>query len=147
MNELQAALKIALANTFATYFKAHSYHWNVEGLHFSQFHDFFGDFYDELYGAVDPIAEHIRAIDGYAPISVADLLAAATVSEDQSKPGNVRLMVSNLLSANDVIIVSLNKAFLLAAGNNGLQNFLADRLDIHAKHAWQLQATLKGLGE
>ena len=49
MNELQAALKIALANTFVSYFKAHSYHWNVEGIDFSQYHSFFGDFYEDMH--------------------------------------------------------------------------------------------------
>lgn len=146
MNELQATLKIAMANTFIMYFKSHSYHWNVEGMLFSQFHDFFGDLYDELYGAVDPIAEHIRAIDGYAPISAMDLITSGTISEDVTKPESIPAMVANLLAANDETIKSLNKAFMLAAGNNGLQNFLADRLDIHAKHGWQLKSTLKSIG-
>ena len=30
MEQLTAALHIALANTFTMYFKTHSYHWNVE---------------------------------------------------------------------------------------------------------------------
>ena len=143
MNELQAALKIALANTFIMYFKAHSYHWNVEGMAFPQYHEFFGDLYDELYGAVDPIAEHIRAIDGYAPISTMDLITSGTIPEDMEKPMSTGDMVSNLLSANEETIKVLNKAFLLAAGNNGLQNFLADRLDIHAKHGWMLRSVLR----
>ena len=146
MNELQAALKIALANTFAMYFKTHSYHWNVEGIMFSQYHDFFGDLYDELYGAVDPIAEHIRAIDGYAPMSVMDMLSAATVQEDFMRPVLIADMLQNLLAANSATVESLNKAFMLASGNNGLQNFLADRLDVHAKHAWQLKSSLKNIG-
>lgn len=143
MNELQAALKIALANTFIMYFKAHSYHWNVEGMGFPQFHEFFGDLYDELYGAVDPIAEHIRAIDGYAPISTMDLVMAGTITEDVEKPAGAPDMVTRLLAANDETVKTLNKAFLLAAGNNGLQNFLADRLDIHAKHGWMLKSILR----
>jgi len=45
MNEIQAALRVVLANTFVMYFKTHSYHWNVEGVLFSLYHDFFGDLY------------------------------------------------------------------------------------------------------
>jgi starvation-inducible DNA-binding protein len=143
MNELQASLKIALANTFIMYFKAHSYHWNVEGMNFPQYHEFFGDLYDELYGAVDPFAEHIRAIDGYAPISLTSLIMAGTIAEDTDKPAATSEMVANLLSANNETIMSLNKAFMMAANDNGLQNFLADRLDIHAKHGWMLKSILK----
>jgi len=61
MEQLQLALKKVLADTFGMYFKAHAYHWNVVGPDFSQYHDFFGKLYEELFGAVDAIAEHIRA--------------------------------------------------------------------------------------
>lgn len=145
MNELQAALKVALGNTFVMYFKAHSYHWNVEGINFTQYHDFFGGLYEEVYGAVDPIAEHIRAIDAYAPISIADLVQASTVAEDNAKPANIKLMLTNLQNANNEVIDALNGAFMIAQKQNlqGLMNFLADRLDTHAKHAWQIKSSLK----
>ena len=38
MEQLTAALHIALANTFVMYFKTHSYHWNIEGPDFTQYH-------------------------------------------------------------------------------------------------------------
>ena len=146
MNELQAAMQIVLANTFVMYFKAHSFHWNVEGTNFSEYHDFLGDLYDEVYGAVDPIAEQIRAIDAYAPISIPDLLRYATIAEETEKPVSGQGMFGRLSSANDEVISSLNKAFNLAAGNNGLQNFLADRSDKHAKHGWMLRSFQKHFG-
>ena len=63
MDELNTSLKIVMANTYAMYFKAHGFHWNVEGKDFSQFHDFFSGIYQELFAAVDTIAEEIRALD------------------------------------------------------------------------------------
>ena len=45
MDELSAALKIVLSNTFVMYQKAQIYHWNVEGPMFAQYHDFFADIY------------------------------------------------------------------------------------------------------
>jgi len=145
MNELAAALKIVQANTFFMYFKAHSAHWNVEGSNFNDYHGFFGGLYEELWGAVDPIAEHIRAIDQYAPISIEDLHAAKTVQEDTSRVVLPKQMFSNLIEANDLVIQSLDKAFDLAtyAKKQGLCNFLADRLDTHAKWGWQLKSLSK----
>ena len=142
MDQLAAALKIALANTFVMYFRAHSYHWNVEGPNFNDYHGYFGGLYD----AVDPIAEHIRAIDKYAPISIADLYDAKTISEDGTLIQSTRQMFVNLITSNDEVIASLNKAQELAvyAKQQGLANFLQDRLDIHAKHGWQLRSLAKG---
>lgn len=147
MSELQAAMKIVLANTFVMYFKAHSYHWNIEGKNFSEYHEFFGDLYEELHGAVDPIAEQIRALDAYAPFGLEDLYDAKTIADDQSRVVLPQQMFSNLLQANTSLISSLDKAFELAtyAKKQGLCNYLADRLDIHAKHSWMLKSYLKGI--
>jgi starvation-inducible DNA-binding protein len=145
MEELTAALHIALANTFVMYFKAHSYHWNVEGADFAQYHGFLDDLYNELHDAVDPLSERIRVIGQYSPHSLKDLLESSTISEDTDKPGYPSDMFKNLLEANNKVQDSLNKVFELANKNNkqGIANFIADRLDVHAKHAWFLKSLLK----
>ena len=145
MDELNASMKIALANTFVMYFQSHSYHWNVEGPNFTQYHEFLNGLYEDLHGAVDPIAEHIRALDAYAPISIADVLSAATIAQDTAKPATPIQMFSNLLSSNTEVVAALQKAadHANSINNQGLLNFLADRLDTHAKHAWMLKSLLK----
>lgn len=145
MEELTASLHIALANTFVMYFKAHTYHWNVEGADFTQYHGFLGDLYEELHGAVDPLAERIRVIGQYSPHSLKDMLESSTIEEDTDKPFGPRDMFNNLQNANIKVIDSLNKVFELANKNNkqGIANFVADRLDVHAKHAWFLKSLLK----
>ena len=145
MEELTAALHIALANTFVMYFKAHTYHWNVEGSDFTQYHSFLDDLYNELHDAVDPLSERIRVIGQYSPHSLKDLLESSTIEEDSDKPSAPRAMFTNLLDANGKVVDSLNKVFELANKNNkqGIANFIADRLDVHAKHAWFLKSLLK----
>ena len=144
MDELKLALSKVLANTFVMYFKAHAYHWNVEGMFFPQFHEFFGNLYEELHGAVDPIAEHIRAIDGYAPASLTDIKTLSMITES-SLVTEAKQMVDNLITDNNLIIISLMQAYQEAekASEIGLANFLQDRIDIHQKHGWMLKATAK----
>lgn len=147
MDELQASLKVSLANTFVMYFKTHGYHWNVEGTDFPEYHGFFGDLYDDLYGAVDPLAENLRKLGVYAPKSLTELFDATTLKENQSIVGNsVRDMLNSLEVDNKEVIDSLNKSFALAtkANKQGLANFIAERIDTHEKHAWMLRASLKG---
>lgn len=144
--QLSIATKIVLGNTFTMYFKAHSYHWNIEGKNFQQMHDFFGGIYEELHGAVDAIAEEIRALDVYAPISLEELYKFKSIQEDATKPGYCAVMLGNLLSANNEVINSLNQLFRLATeeNNQGLADFAAGRLDVHAKHGWMLRSFMKG---
>lgn len=148
MNELQVALTIAMANTYVMAFRAQSYHWNVEGMFFPMFHDFFGDIYDELFSSVDDLAERIRTIDGYAPISLAVVLRHATIAEDQGKPESASEMITMLIRSCDETVASLNKAFSLAEQqqNQGLMDLLATRLDAMAKHAWMLKSTARSIG-
>lgn len=149
MDKLIASLKVILGNTFVMYFKAHSYHWNVEGINFSQYHDFFATIYEDLYGAVDPFAEEIRKLDTYAPISLMELYNYKTITEDATKPTAIHEMLVNLLMANTELLSALSAAFDTATAEKqqGLANYIADRMDAHKKHEWMLTASLKNIGE
>jgi starvation-inducible DNA-binding protein len=145
MDQLIAAVRIALANTFTMYFKTHSYHWNVEDRDFSEYHEFFGDIYTDLYNAIDPLAENLRKLGAYAPISLNELYNYKTILEDSVRVITVEEMLSNLIKDNEETLQSLSKVFDLAtaAKEQGLANFAADRMDQHRKHGWMLKASSK----
>jgi len=136
---LEQAMKVALANTFAFYLKTHNFHWNVEGPDFVQYHKFLDDLYNEVWLAVDAIAEHIRALDMYAPGSFQRYSELSTI-KDQTMVPRAELMFEELLHDNQLVIESLEQAYQLADGHLGLQNFLQDRMDRHEKHGWMIRA-------
>lgn len=145
MNEtLVVALKIALANTFSMYFKAHAYHWNVQGPLFAQYHIFFGELYEDLHGAVDPLAEEIRMLNALAPHSITNILAHSTIPCDATAYTGVQDMLSSLIAANQQVMMSLDTAFKLADEHDlqGLADVIAARLSMHKKHQWMLTTSL-----
>ena len=145
MNEtLIVALKIALANTFSMYAKAHAYHWNVQGPLFVQYHDFFGELYEELHGAIDPLAEEIRMLNAPAPHSITNILAHSTIPCDTTVYTSFQDMLSSLIGANQQVIMSLDTTFKLAdeQGLQGLADVIAARLSMHKKHQWMLTTSL-----
>lgn len=144
MDELAQVLKKVLANHYAFSIKAQNFHWNVEGPDFSQYHDLFAKIYDEVYGAVDIIAERIRTLGAYAPGSFTRFSQLADI-EDQVEIPNARSMIEKLLSDIDIIQKSIMTCYHLAEENmnHGLSNLMAERQDAFAKHAWMLTATLK----
>ena len=135
-------LKVVLANTFTMYMKTHGYHWNVIGSDFPQYHDFFGDLYAEVHGAVDDIAEQLRQINSFAPGSLQRMKELSELEEDDLVP-NAAKMVVNLIAANDKVLLSLIECYEMAeeAKEYGLSNFLQDRITAHKKHGWMLKAT------
>ena len=144
MEELVISLRIALANTFIMYFKAHSHHWNVEGPNFSQHHDFFASLYEDLFGATDLLAEELRALNEKAPKTLSEMYQFKTVNEGVVAE-TAEEMLQDLLIANDQVIESLNKSIELATKLNkqGLLNSLPERVDVHAKHGWMIRSHLK----
>jgi starvation-inducible DNA-binding protein len=145
MNEdLVDALKVVLANSYAVYFKAHGYHWNVEGINFKEFHILFEDIYSDVYESVDPTAEYIRALQAYAPFKMSRFLELATVKESEVGSDPIS-MATDLLSSIETAIVDNLKAFGIAqsANEQGIANFLAERDDLYKKWAWQLRVSIK----
>lgn len=144
MDTLIEIMRKVLADTFAMYLKAHNYHWNVEGSNFPQYHDFFGNLYEELHGAVDPIAEEIRALDAYAPGSFSRYLELTEIEDELSIPSGVE-MARRLSSDNEKVLATLNIAFKLANefDQQGLSDFIAGRIDTHKKHGWMLRSITK----
>ena len=144
MKELVDTLKVVLADTFALYLKAHYFHWNIEGSNFVQYHGFLDGFYNEVWGAVDPIAEHIRTLDAYAPGSFTRFKELTSISDELAIPSAIS-MLTKLEADNQKVIDSLTKAYKLAESDNkcGLSNFLQDRIDIHEKHSWMLRSIVK----
>jgi starvation-inducible DNA-binding protein len=144
MESLQLSLQKTLADVFTMYFKAHTFHWNVEGPDFSQYHDLLGDIYEEVYGSIDLLGEQIRQIDAYTPTSLKQLLDLTVVSEEETVMPALQ-MIKSLMDTNSMVLASLMLSYRDAdnASELGLANFLQDRITAHQKHAWMLKATLK----
>ncbi len=141
METLQELMKKVLADTFAFYLKAHNYHWNVEGVYFSQFHDFFGKLYEEIHDVIDPIAEELRTLDTYAPGSMTRFLELTEIKCELTIPSAIE-MVKKLQSDNDIILKTLLVTFEMASNldQQGLADFIAGRIDHHKKIEWQLRS-------
>ena len=144
MESLIEQLKTILGTNFALYLKSHGYHWNIEGSNFPQYHDFLNGFYNEVFLQTDSIAEHIRALNSYAPGSLARMLELADIQEATSIP-DAMAMMRDLASDNDRFIIHLRAGIVAAEGANepAVGNFLQDILDAHQKKGWMLRSITK----
>jgi len=146
MEQLIEKLKIYHASNFAFYLKLHFFHWNVEGPDFPQYHEFFSDLYNDVWGAADNIAEHIRALQSYAPGSFSRFSAMSAIG-DQVDPIPAMEMINMAIADNTKIMFMIGNLDKMAseAGEIGLSNFLQGRHEIHRKHQWMLRATSKAV--
>jgi starvation-inducible DNA-binding protein len=140
---LAQALAKHLGTTIVAQYMAHGYHWNVKGPEFTQFHDFFGEVYEDWTSVEDRVAEYIRILGYDAPHSLQEFLALACLD---SKPaaGNPLEMTANLYEANIVLLNCVTDIFELATAINdqGIANWAAERMDAHSKWNWKLGTTI-----
>jgi len=143
-NMLTDQLRIVLGSSYVFQFKALTFHWNVVGPNFHQYHAFFGALYDEVEGAIDRLAESIRLLDEMSPGSLSELLKLSVIKE-HSGPANPASMFQELLDDNDAILRALMEAYEVAdeEEQEGHANMLAERMEAHQKHGWMLRSLLK----
>lgn len=137
-------LKVLLGTTYVLYTKAAGFHWNVECSDFPQYHEFLGDIYGDIYGSIDRIAEYIRTLDTYSPGSLRRMLELSVI-EEQVKIPRSELMFAELSADFATYTALLNECFKCAEeeNQNGIANFMAERVDSIQKFNWMVKSTLK----
>jgi starvation-inducible DNA-binding protein len=142
--ELARALGKFLANTYSVYHEAHGFHWNVKGPDFFQYHSLFSGIYEDLSGSVDDIAENILRLGYDSPFRQSELMAM--VDNPESKIGfddTPQAMTVALLKRISALEEEAEELFTLAddADEQGVANFVAERIDSLQKTQWQLRAS------
>jgi starvation-inducible DNA-binding protein len=140
---LVMALNSLLADTYTVYHESHGYHWNVKGPDFSQYHGLFGSIYEDMIGSVDGIAENVLRLGYDSPHKMSDLMRLRTIPE-ASPNDTPQSMSTALLSSVQALHDGFADAFEIANAieQQGVANFLAERIDMTSKWMWQLRASL-----
>ena len=141
---LAGALTKVLADSFVLYFKTHSFHWNVEGPHFHSLHNLFGEQYTEIWEALDELAERVRALDEYAPVSYSQMTQYTDIAETSQIPDAMD-MVKILADDHAALVQELQTTMELAqgAGDEATADLMIQRIAVHEKAAWMLKSTAK----
>ena len=144
-NTLVSHLIVALSDATTLYFQAHGSHWNVKGFDFQEYHELFETIYEDIYSSLDPIAENIRKLDHpRAPFELDEFIRYRTFEDVKTEGDSPSALSKKLHENNTHMLDTLRAAFRAAedADQQGIMNFLAERIDMHQKWAWQLKSSL-----
>jgi starvation-inducible DNA-binding protein len=134
-----------LADTYTLYLTTHNFHWNVTGPMFNTLHQMFMQQYTELWNAVDPIAERIRALGHWAPGSYRQFGSLASIADAPAIPPKALEMIRILRQGHETVARTAREVFPLAAkaDDQPTADLLTQRLDVHEKTAWMLRSLLE----
>lgn len=137
-------LSKVLADTYTLYLKTHNFHWNVTGPQFQTLHLMFEQHYNELWQAVDTVAERIRALGFTAPGTGKQYAKLASIQEDDEIPA-AKDMIKKLVEGHEAVVRTSRTAFSIAdkANDQPTCDLLTQRMTIHEKTAWMLRSLLE----
>ena len=132
------------ADNFLVYFKAHSFHFNVQGETFGQDHALFQEIYDYLWGQHDVLGEQIRQMDKPVLTSLKLVMAASSIKEATPKQKEAKEMLDEI--SNDIsCLLDCTQALYDKAEEcccAGLSTILGDYSSALSKLNWKCKASI-----
>lgn len=134
-----------LADTYTLYLTTHNFHWNVTGPMFDTLHRMFMQQYTELWNAVDPIAERIRALGFFVPGSYQAFSSRSSLGDAPAQPPKAQEMIAILVKGHEAVAKTARETFAVAdaANDQPTADLMTQRLDVHEKTAWMLRSLLE----
>lgn len=141
--EIANGLSHLLADTFSLYLKTHNFHWNVTGPQFNSLHLMFEAQYNELWLAVDAIAERIRALGSPAPGSYSAYARLSSIPEAKGAL-SADAMIRQLVEGQEAVVRTARSIFPAVdrAHDEPTADLLTQRMQVHEKTAWMLRSLL-----
>ena len=137
-------LNLMVADSYALMALTHLAHWNVEGPDFFPLHKAFQEQYENLFEAIDEVAERVRALDAYSIGGLSTLARVAQMEEFKS-PMPQKDYVAALIVAHEKVVDDATRTRDLAGEASDLQtqDLMIKRLEWHQKTLWMLKSYLK----
>ena len=141
--KIDKGLSHLLADTYTLYLKTHNFHWNVTGPMFQTLHLMFMTQYNEIWLAVDLVAERIRTLGYPAPGTYKEFAALTSIKESNGVP-NAKEMIKQLVAGQEAVARTARSVFPLVekANDESSADLLTQRMQVHEKTAWMLRSLL-----
>jgi len=139
--EIAKALGTVLADTYMLFIKTQGVHWNVTGPAFVSVHELTEGQYENMYRAIDEIAERIRALGVKAPASYTKYGELSSI-KDEDEPKSVRDMLSMLVSDHETAVSNMRVAVEWCEDKNDYvtADMMIERMAWHEESIWMLNA-------
>lgn len=142
-HQTSVSLEKTLANSYLLKLKLQNYHWNVVGANFKLLHELFGGQYEEVSGAIDEIAERLRALGSKVEATFKHFQKLSKI-KDGDKNLNSVAMIKDLIGSHEIIVEDLKSGTRAAQaeGDEATADLFIGRTQAHEKAIWMLVSSL-----
>lgn len=104
------ALNAIVADSFALYLKTKNFHWHVSGPHFRDYHVLLDEQADQIFAAIDPLAERVRKLGANTLRSIAHVGRTQTLTDNDAEFVPPNAMLLELLEDNKKVAHAMRQA-------------------------------------
>ena len=107
-----------VADAFALYLKTKNFHWHASGPHFRDYHVMFDEQADQIFAAIDPLAERVRKLGQRTVLGIAHVADLTSVVDNTAAfvaPGD---MLKILMDDNKAMAENMRKAHAICDDND-----------------------------
>jgi starvation-inducible DNA-binding protein len=134
-----------LSDTQVLLNKTQVVHWNVEGPRFLGIHKLTEEHYENIFDAIDSIAERVRSLGFYAPSSISTLVQNSQIDEFSNPSTKDSDMLEALIEDHSKMISFIKDSIEVAEkeSDSTTADLLSERRDFHEEARWMLQSMSK----
>jgi starvation-inducible DNA-binding protein len=138
-------LNALLADLFTLQLKTKNFHWHVTGSQFRDYHLMFGEQADQIFGAMDIVAERVRKVGGSTIRSVEHVLRLTRLRGNDAEAVPALEMLAELRRDNQRLVNFLRDAHLICADyvDFASASVLETLIDEAEKRVWVLTESLR----
>jgi starvation-inducible DNA-binding protein len=135
------ALGVVLADTYMLFIKTQGVHWNVTGPTFMGVHTLTEEQYENMYQAIDGLAERIRALGHKAPASYTKYGELSSI-RDKDEVQTVQQMLDMLIADHETAVLNMRAATEWCEAKNDYvtADMLTARMSWHEQAVWMLKS-------
>ena len=132
-----------LANSYILFLKTQNIHWNVESCAVRGIHLMTEEHYNDLFAAIDVIAERIRMVGGKSPATFKEFLEIASINDNLNAETSEEMLKALLLDHKTIRDDIKNGIKTINDSDDfGTVDVLNSRLAFHEKIIWMLKSTI-----
>ncbi len=142
------ALNPLVADLFALYVKTKNFHWHLAGSHFRDYHLLFDEHADQIFAAVDILAERVRRVGGTTIRSISHIGQLQTIEDNNEDFVSPAEMVRQLMEDNGRLVQAQRAAHEVCDKSRDVAtaSLLEVTIDEAERRKWFLFEVLQGAG-
>ena len=148
VQEITEALNPLVADLFALYVKTKNFHWHLTCSHFRDYHLLFDEHADQIFAAIDILAERVRRIGGTTIRSISHIGQLQTIEDNNEDFVSPADMVKQLMEDNAHLAQAQRAAHEVCDKNQDVAtaSLLEVTIDEAERRKWFLFEVLQGAG-